>query len=608
MRLLFFVVLILSTVGCTQKLEISGEGDIVSSSDTRNCSFEEQPCSYLVAGAYNETYIAAPRPGYSFAGWDGPACDTGNCSYNFNAKAVRKFWGKSFTLKANFVPGNDSSSYANISGKITYDRVGRGDFSRGLDYSNISVAPARRIHVEARSASGRLLDSTTTDLEGNYLIPYAESGQAIRIRAIARIDSPPGSLGSVELRDNTASDAIYVASGALLVTPDSPSTRNLHIPSGWNESTSSYSTTRAAAPFAILDSIYTGMVKVAAEQPSSDFGSLDVFWSIENTTVSGDRTIGQIGTSFYQNKEIYVLGDANNDTDEYDEHVLLHEWGHYFEDTFSRSDSVGGPHGGGDRLDMRLAFGEGLGNALAAIMLDDSIYQDSLGPFQAFGFGFDIQSNNNTNPGWYSEGSVQSIIFDLYDDDADDSVNLGFGPIFTALTTTQVTTDALTSIFPFMSTIKANNASANTAIDQLLSNQQINSSINAFGSNETNDAGNANTLPIYSALSIGSTVNRCVINTFNNGDDRNKLSNSRFFTITPASAGLHQITAIRTSGASSDPDMFLFKQGVFTALGASATIDSETMTVNLSSGTYILQLVDYNLGNNICFNVSANAL
>ena len=28
------------------------------------------------------------------------------------------------------------------------------------------------------------------------------------------------------------------------------------------------------------------------------------------------------------------------DADEFDDHIIVHEWGHYFEDNFSRSDSV----------------------------------------------------------------------------------------------------------------------------------------------------------------------------------------------------------------------------------------------------------------------------
>jgi len=84
---------------------------------------------------------------------------------------------------------------------------------------------------------------------------------------------------------------------------------------------------------------------------------------------------GLIGTTHFDGDgNLYILGDADSDTDEYDDHVIIHEWGHYFEQSFSRADSIGGPHGSGDRLDIRVAFGEGWGNAFSAIATDNPIY------------------------------------------------------------------------------------------------------------------------------------------------------------------------------------------------------------------------------------------
>ncbi len=54
-----------------------------------------------------------------------------------------------------------------------------------------------------------------------------------------------------------------------------------------------------------------------------------------------------------------ILGDAGVDTDEFDAHVIAHEWAHYFEDVMSRSNSEGGAHLLGESLDASLAFSEG---------------------------------------------------------------------------------------------------------------------------------------------------------------------------------------------------------------------------------------------------------
>jgi len=67
-------------------------------------------------------------------------------------------------------------------------------------------------------------------------------------------------------------------------------------------------------------------------------------------------------------------------------HVIVHEWGHYFEHNLSRLDSLGGLHSLSDKLDPRLAFSEGWSNALAAIVTEDPNYKDSFGIGQSGGF------------------------------------------------------------------------------------------------------------------------------------------------------------------------------------------------------------------------------
>src|SRR5690606_27529101 len=113
---------------------------------------------------------------------------------------------------------------------------------------------------------------------------------------------------------------------------------------------------------------------------------LELRWSPKNKTAYGDASLGEIGTTYYGGDAIYILGDENNDTDEYDRHVILHEWGHYVEMAFSRSDSIGGDHGYSDKLDMRVALSEGFANAFSAMMLDDPSYRDTSGAQQAAGF------------------------------------------------------------------------------------------------------------------------------------------------------------------------------------------------------------------------------
>ena len=51
-----------------------------------------------------------------------------------------------------------------------------------------------------------------------------------------------------------------------------------------------------------------------------------------------------------------------------DASVLSHEWLHYFEHKIGRSDSIGGSHAFGEKMDMRVAWSEGMASGLSAAM------------------------------------------------------------------------------------------------------------------------------------------------------------------------------------------------------------------------------------------------
>ncbi len=59
----------------------------------------------------------------------------------------------------------------------------------------------------------------------------------------------------------------------------------------------------------------------------------------------------------------------------------------------------------------------------------------------------DIESGEDSVKGWYSETSIQNILYDIYDDSSDDEVSLGLKPIYSVLRNGQRSTKAFTSIF-----------------------------------------------------------------------------------------------------------------------------------------------------------------
>ncbi|RBP48543.1 hypothetical protein [Arenicella xantha] len=528
-----------------------------------------------------------------------------------------------FTILAANAQGSDTATVAltfvtgtiSLSGTITYDRIPATSTPVALDFASIVQKPARFATIELLDNTNAVLQTSVTDATGQFAFDLTQNG-LVKLRVRAELLSTSGAVYDVKVVDNTSSNALYTLAetSASLVT--GTGNRNLNAPSGWGGS--SYNSIRASAPFAILDSIYEAMGDIIAVDPVVSFPPLVANWSINNAPTSPQNlSSGAIGTSFYGDGNLYILGKENSDTDEFDGHIIVHEWGHYFEDKLSRSDSPGGGHGDNDRLDMRVAFGEGFGNALSGMVFDDPIYIDTSGNNQAEGFVIDVESNTWGNPGWYSEGSVQSILYDLYDnvDDGVDAVTLGLEPIYTVLVNGQKNTAVHTSIFSFISELKDYVPGQAVAISSVVSGQSIvGSTIDDTGSSETNNASDlSNVLPIYTPITAGiaNIVNLCTTTAFNNGGDSNKLSNYRYLTFSLASSEYVSVF-VEQSGISygdTDPEFEVVQNGVSKFTGSTADVDREYADGLLSAGDYVLTITDYNIENHnvtagtACFDV-----
>lgn len=478
-----------------------------------------------------------------------------------------------------------------ISGNVTYDRVPVNSDGIGLDYDNITQEKVKNAIVDLVNASNTTIDSTTTDSNGYYAFNDVATSTNVKIRVYAKMLKTGAPAWDVKVVDNTNSDSIYVMEGAYSTSGTTNSTRDLNAPSGWGAS--SYTSTRTAAPFAILDDVYYAMQRVLSADAQAAFPELQVNWSVKNVSVSGDTTQGQISTSHYTNSNLYILGDADSDTDEYDNHVITHEWGHYYEDKFSRSDSIGGSHGSDELLDIRVAFSEGWGNAFSAMALDDPLYYDTQDSQQSSGFNFNVEKETHSNAGWYSESSIQRILYDLYDahndSNGNDNVSLGFTPIHDVFTGAEKVTPAFTSIFPFITILKSENNSESSAIDSIVSSESIATITDIYGTGRTNKS---SAYP-YKSLTMGSSVSVILSNT---DGSYNKLSNRKYVRFTVSTSGTYTIKVQQTNGTDSDLDFYLYKTAPFSYItfGESSVAGSEEQSITLSAGSYILDIADYN--------------
>ncbi|MCP4270740.1 MAG: hypothetical protein GY781_02065 [Gammaproteobacteria bacterium] len=495
----------------------------------------------------------------------------------------------------------DTPATVTLSGKITFDLITH-TVSDGLDYNNISQSAVRGATVELLDDTATsILQTVISDSNGDYSFDVATStSYVVRVKAeLKKTGSAP--TWDYTVVDNTQSQAIYAMDSSVQAIVMSPVVLNLNAGSGWTGT--SYTESRVAAPFAILNSVYQAKEKIISVDATVAMPALMLNWSINNVAAPGDKTLGEIGTSHFDGTEIYILGDADSDTDEYDGHVIIHEWGHYFEGRFSRSDSIGGNHSGGDKLDMRVAVGEGFGNAFSGIVTDDSFYRDSYGANQSMGFHINVEVNPSTNMGWYSESSVQSLLYDIYDssNDGADSLSLGFEPIYLALINGEKNTEALTSIFSLANQIKVESPANASSIDTLMASQDI--VVNDdYGTGETNDGGDARNLPVYTPLTVGGgAVTVCSYDT--NGQ-YNKLGVWKFLRFTIATSGSYLITV--TGGVGGDPDIYLYKAGV--AAGKGDVAGDESFTVTLSAGNYVAVVSEYanvdGSGSDTCLDVT----
>jgi len=500
-----------------------------------------------------------------------------------------------------------------VSGTITYDRI---DFLsqsyQGLDYSNPRILPVRKMTVQALSSNDSVIASTLTDESGSYQFEL-DRNQEVRIRVLAETIGADSASWLIQVRDNTSGNAIYALDGTLVSTGDSSSqTRNMHAPSGWEES--SYTSTRAAAPFAALDSIYDAVKLLLTASPNIVLPPLTVYWSPRNIAINGNVSEGKIGTSFYTSDgpSIYLLGAENNDSDEYDRAVVQHEFGHYVEHQLGRTESIGGSHSPSSRLDMRVAFGEAWGNAFAAMVSGDSRYRDSLGSRQSLGFTIDVEQKSWGSQGWFSESSVQAIFYDIFDGLNDDEVNIGFADIFNVLTSeAYMNFDGFASIYPFIELLKQRRPDQIVPLTNLLNEFEI-WGTGLYGHDETNDGGSDITLPLYHQLAPGNTVNVCSDSDY---QDYNGHDVRRHILISIPSSRDYTISATRTSGevTSSNPQMVLYQQGQGIAGFYSATNNTESGTLYLSSGNYAIEIFEdsntdneLNTGGLVCFDLTIN--
>lgn len=489
-------------------------------------------------------------------------------------------------------PSGYTGPTVTLSGTASYDRVPAT--SHGLDYAGTVSKPIRGATVEVRNAAGTTIYfRTTSDAAGAFSI-QAPASMSLQLVALATLG--PAGAPNTRIVDNTAADAVYgVALGGTTGTSNETGI-DLHADSGWGGS--SYTGTREAAPFAILDTIRQGHDLLLSADPTIVFPNAIVGWSTSNSTTS-------IDTSHYSpdTNRMVILGTADEDTDEFDDHVIAHEWGHWFEANFSRSDSIGGQHGAGNILDETVAFGEGWGNAFSGMVTADPLYFDTMGSQQgSTGVAMDLEADEQNDSdvsgvptdsrladGGWSETSVQEILWDVFDSgalDTDaDGVALGFTPLYQVFTGAQRTTPGFTTIYSFLDALKTADPGDSGTIAAIAAAENIGLH-DAF--EETGFGRRRYTDLLPNAVPVTVDVDGETLTTYTTygpiHSDRysNKLYNRMLFKATLATPGTYRLRAIPSDGHG---DLIIFRGGGLAPTQRDAVFGgSETLDFTASAG------------------------
>jgi hypothetical protein len=378
-----------------------------------------------------------------------------------------------------------------ITGTVTFDMI---DNSLGYwDYENTTVKPAKNVKVVLSSELGSVIDVTFTDESGDYVFNSVGTPGKYFVVAVTETKDR-----TIRVEDNTQNNAVFGVNSVLFDQSEEQQTIDLHASSGWEgqNSTGSYTSPRVSAPFAIIH--FLQLAEVAFKGDHAIPGVI-VNWSPSNRSVDGDKALGEIKTAHWDGTELYLRGEADVNADEYDPHVMIHEWMHYFQDTIGRSDSPGGSHPFGANLDPRLAFSEGLANAAATLTPGvGDLLIDVYGQRQGLAaMGLNIEDRTSfPSQGWYSELAVSYLIHDFFDEqaDVDDTLALEFMALASTLKE-QANTGIPSTIFSFLYELKELVGSDQAQIDQMTTSVGISNVGDRFGSAEIHDGGFAGSLP-----------------------------------------------------------------------------------------------------------------
>lgn len=320
------------------------------------------------------------------------------------------------TMAFSLVPGASQAGEGVVRGTVLYEKIPFRNPTTGQ--AGLQLDKAKRMPVIGavvelvEEKDKNVLGVTNTNAKGEYQLPYNVPAET---QAYVRVWAKSENATVVDAFDDRTHYSLVSKKLTLVQGPI-------------EQSLLAQDKNRIAGVFNILEAIRMANDLLRKAEPSIRFSPIAISWNTTNKpgTTSHFRPSA---------KRAYILGDRDIDSDEFDDYVLLHEYGHYLMHEFAKDHSPAGHHSRGDKLDPRVAWSEGWGNFFACAVLGDPNYTDTLGPQGQGGWSNSLEANREPlgfgrtmKGGYWSEHTVGSTLWDIVAPvQRGDDVHLGLG-------------------------------------------------------------------------------------------------------------------------------------------------------------------------------------
>ncbi len=422
-----------------------------------------------------------------------------------------------------------------------------------------------------------------------------------------------------------------------------------------------YNGTLEGGAFNILDQIYLAneFLRNNSSCPTTEAGctvftvapKIKVFWapgvdpgtSYLGLTYPISAYLPSTDTNF---KGLYILGGKSGDfdcvdTDHFDNSIILHEYGHFLEANFAKSDSPGGSHSGNGVIDPRLAWSEGWANFFQAAVSGSPYYQDTIrnsncSQGTALQINLVLYEKTNfqdvptvSNEGLYREASVSRSLWQAMSSSSGNGMgaSIGFNYIWRAFTNSSVGGLAATAnkfrnvgLFNkiFYSLVSANDSSKITATspagyDNVLAYEKQPHDILSYAQPVSVQSSCSYTLTGGQTFDASKTTNAYL----GTGYSSSLYSNNKFLSYYWNGTGTFKVKLKyqKVTATSPDLDLYIYKEdhtlfSTSTMVGSSAVayasepvegsdhVESVTSS-SLAAGTYLIQV---NIDDSVSYN------